>query len=298
MCVVDVAASVRHDVVTDEQYILEVVPYYNDRWATDKPMTLEELAAWIGQPNLKTPMSQNLVAALGDWFVYDSDRKELSKDQVESLWQWYTESPVTGSDPDAVMVYDGSVVNDLDEDEDDWDSAALMVHRNPIPCTEESVAEYARITLDVSAVILHKASAWLSSRMEELAAVLASNRQSDCHVMPASVREKFAVRIRLNEELESLPVSGQKQSYRLVREPSYHATNGAPRVKFVLRIVGVDDSCVRLFSPLMQPGDDEVVFDVEVSAQHSVAELAEIAAAEFERRFGLPAGSVMFASED
>lgn len=295
MCVVDVAASVRHDVVTDEQYILEVVPYYNERWATDKPMTLEELAAWIGQPDLKTPMSQPLVDALGGWFVYDADRKELSKDQVESLWRWHTEAPVTGSDPDAVTVYDGSVVNDLDEDEEDWDSAALVVHRSPIPCTEESVAEYACITLDVSSVTLHKASAWLSSRMEELAAVLASNRQIGCNAMPAAVREKFAARIRLNEELESLP---QKQSYRLVREPSYHATTGAPRVKFVLRVVGVDDSCVRLFSPLMQPGDDEVTFDVEVSAQHSVAELAEIAATEFERRFGLPAGSVMFASED
>lgn len=293
MCVVDVAASVRHDVVTDEQYILEVVPYYSERWATDKPMTLEELAAWIGQPDLKTPMSQNLVDALGGWFVYDADRKELSKDQVESLWQWYTEAPVTGSDPDAVTVYDGEAV---DEDEDDWDSAALVVHRSPIPCTEESVAEYARITLDVSSVTLHKASAWLSSRMAELVAVLAAYREKGCHVMPAAVRKNFAVRIAgLDEELESLP---QKQPYRLVREPSYHATAGAPRVKFVLRIVGVDDSCVRLFSPLMQPGDDEVVFDVEVSAQHSVAELAEIAAAEFERRFGLPAGSVMFASED
>lgn len=285
----DIAESIRHDVVTDDQYILEVVPFYDERWATDKPMTLEELAAWIGQPDLKTPMSQNLVDALGGWFVYDSDRKELSEDQVPALWRWYTEAPVTGSDPDAVTVYDGDAV---DEDEDDWDSAALVVHRNPIPYTEETVTEYARITLDVSAVTLHKASAWLSSRMEELAA----NQESDCHVMPAAVRKNFALRIAgLDEELESLP---QRQPYRLVREPSYHATTGAPRVKFVLRIVGVDDSCVRLFSPLMQPGDDEVVFDVEVSAQHSVAELAEIAAAEFERRFGLPAGSVMFTGED
>lgn len=285
----DIAESIRHDVVTDDQYILEVVPFYDERWATDEPMTLEELAAWIGQPDLKTPMSQNLVDALGGWFVYDSDRKELSEDQVQALWRWYTESPVTGSDPDAVTVYDGDAV---DEDEDDWDSAALVVHRNPIPYTEETVAEYARITLDVSAVTLHKASDWLSNRMEELAA----NRKSDCHVMPASVREKFAARIAgLNEELESLP---QKQPYRLVREPSYHATTGAPRVKFVLRIVGVDDNCVRLFSPLMQPGDDEVVFDVEISAKHSVAELAEIAAAEFERRFGLPAGSMALADED
>ena len=291
MCVVDVAASVRHDVVTDEQYILEVVPFYDERWSTDEPRTLEELAAWIGQPDLKTPMSQPLEDSLGGWFVFDANRQELSKDQVENLWRWYTEAPVTGSDPDAVTVYDGEAV---DEDEDDWDSAALVVHRNPIPCTEESVAEYARVTLDVSSVALHKASAWLSSRMAELVAVLAAYRESDCNVMPAAVREKFAVRIRLNEELESLP---QKRSYRLVREPSYHATNGAPRVKFVLRIVGVDDSCVRLFSPLIQPGDDEVVFDVEVSAQHSVAELAEIAAAEFECRFGLPAGSVMFADE-
>lgn len=292
MCVVDVAASVRHDVVTDEQYILEVVPFNGERWDTDEPMTLEELAAWIGQPDLKTPMSQNLVDVLGGWYVYDADRKELSKDQVENLWRWYTEAPVTGSDPDAVTVYDGEVVG---EDEGNWDSAALVVHRNPIPYTEESVSEYARVTLDVSSVALHKASAWLSSRMAELVAVLAAYRESDCHVMPAAARQNFAVRIAgSDEELESLP---QKQPYRLVREPSYHATTGAPRVKFVLRIVGVDDSCVRLFSPLMQPGDDEVTFDVEVSAQHSVAELAEIAAAEFERRFGLPAGSVMFTGE-
>lgn len=285
----DIAGSIRHDVVTDDQYVLEVVPFYDERWYTDEPMTLEELAAWIGEPDLNTPMSQNLVDALGGWFVYDSDRKELSEDQVQALWRWYTESPVTGSDPDAVTVYDGDAV---DEDEDDWDSAALVVHRNPIPYTEETVTEYARITLDVSAVTLHKASAWLSSRMEELAA----NQESDCHVMPAAVRKNFALRIAgLDEELESLP---QKRPYRLVREPSYHATTGAPRVKFVLRIVGVDDSCVRLFSPLIQPGDDEVVFDVEVSAQHGVAELAEIAAAEFERRFGLPAGSVALADED
>lgn len=287
----DIAGSIRHDVVTDDQYVLEVVPFNGERWATDEPMTLEELAAWIGQPDLKTPMSQTLVDALGGWFVYGSDRKELSKNQVESLWRWYTESPVTGSDPDAVTVYDGDAV---DEDEDDWDSAALMVHRNPIPYTEETVAEYARITLDVSAVTLHKASAWLSDRMEELAA----NRKSDCHVMPASVREKFAARIAgLNEELESLPASGQKQPYRLVREPSYHATTGAPRVKFALRIVDAEKSCVDLFFPLVHPGDDEVTFDVEVSAQHGVAELAEIAAAEFERRFGLHAGSVVLADE-
>lgn len=293
MCVVDVAASVRHDVVTDEQYILEVVPFYDERWATDEPMTLEELAEWISQPNLKTPMSQTLENSLGCWFVYDANRQQLSKEQVENLWRWYTEAPVTGSDPDAVTVYDGNAV---DEDEDDWDSAALVVHRNPIPYTEETVTEYARITLDVSDVTLHKASAWLSSRMAELVAVLAAYRESDCHVMPAAVRQKFALRIAgLDEELESLP---QKQPYRLVREPSYHATTGALQVKFVLRIVGVNDSCVRLFSPLMQPGDDEVVFDAEVSAQHSVAELAEIAAAEFERRFGLPAGSVMFTDED
>lgn len=284
-----IAESIRHDVVTDEQYILEAVPFNGERWATDEPMTLEELEAWIGQPDLKTPMSQNLVDALGGWFVYGADRKELSKDQVESLWQWYSESPVTGSDPDAVTVYDGEAV---DEDEDDWDSAALVVHRNPIPCTEESVAEHARITLDVSAVILHKASAWLSSRIEELAA----NRESN--VMPAAVRENFALRVAgLDEELEPLPASEQ-QPYRLVREPDYHAGTGAPRVKFVLQIIGVDNSCVNLFFPLVQPGDDEVTFNVEISAQHSVAELAEIAAAEFERRFGLPAGSVALADED
>ena len=284
-----IAESIRHDVVTDDQYILEAAPFNGERWSTDEPMTLEELTAWIGQPDLKTPMSQTLVDALGGWFVYGADRKELSEDQVEGLWRWYSEAPVTGSDPDALTVYDGDAV---DEDEDDWDSAALVVHRNPIPYTEESVAEYARITLDVSAVTLHKASAWLSSRMEELAA----NQESDCNVMPAAVRKNFALRIAgLDEELESLP---QKRPYRLVREPSYHATIGAPRVKFVLRIVGVDDSCVRLFYPLMQPGDDEVVFDVEISAKHSVAELAEIATAEFERRFGLPAGSVALADED
>ena len=294
MCVVDVAASVRHDVVTDEQYILEVVPFNGERWATDEPRTLEELAAWIGQPDLKTPMSQPLEDSLGGWFVFDANRQELSKDQVENLWRWYTEAPVTGSDPDAVTVYDGETV---EEDEDDWDSAALVVHRNPIPCTEESVAEYARVTLDVSSVALHKASAWLSSRMEELAAVLASSWQSDCNVMPAAVREKFALRVAgLDEDMESLSASEQ-QPYRLVREPSYHATAGAPRVKFVLRVAGAEKSCVALFSPLMQAGDDEVTFDVEVSAQHSVAELAEIATAEFERRFGLPAGSVMFADE-
>lgn len=200
---------------------------------------------------------------------------------------------LTGSDPDAVTVYDGDAV---DEDEDDWDSAALVVHRSPIPYTKETVTEYARITLDVSDVILHKASAWLSRQMEELVAVLAAYREKGCNVMPAAVRQNFALRIAgLDKELESLP---QKQPYRLVREPSYHATTGAPRVKFVLRIVEVDDSCVRLFYPLIQPGDDEVVFDVEISAQHGVAELAEIAAAEFERRFGLPAGSVALADED
>lgn len=289
----DIAESIRHDVVTDDQYVLEVVPFNGERWYTDEPMTLEELAEWIGQPDLKTPMSQTLVDALGHWFVYGSDRKELSKEQVESLWQWYTESPVTGSDPDALTVYDGDAV---DEDEDDWDSAALVVHRNPIPYTEETVTEYARITLDVSDVILHKASAWLSRQMEELVAVLAAYREKGCNVMPAAVRQNFALRIAgLDKELESLP---QKQPYRLVREPSYHATTGAPRVKLVLRIVDVDDSCVDLFSPLIHPGDDEVTFDVEVSSQHSVAELAEIATAEFERRFGLPAGSVALADED
>ena len=285
----NIAESIRHDVVTDDQYILEAAPFNGERWATDEPMTLEELAAWIGQPDLKTPMSQNLVDALGGWFVYGADRKELSEDQVQALWQWYTESPVTGSDPDAVTVYDGDAV---DEDEDDWDSAALVVYRNAIPYTEESVAEYARITLDVSAVTLHKASAWLSSRMEELAA----NQESDCNVMPAAVRKNFALRIAgLDEELESLP---QKQPYRLVREPSYHAVTGAARVKFVLRIVDAEKSCVDLFFPLVHPGDDEVTFDVEISAQHSVADLAEIAAAEFERRFGLPTGSVALADED
>lgn len=289
----DIAESIRHDVVTDNQYILEVVPFRDERWATDEPMTLEELAEWIGQPDLKTPMSQTLVDALGRWFVYGADCQELSEDQVRALWCWYTEAPVTGSDPDAVTVYDGDAV---DEDEDDWGSAALVVHRNPIPYTEETVTEYARITLDVSDVILHKASAWLSRQMEELVAVLAAYREKGCNVMPAAVRQNFALRIAgLDKELESLP---QKQPYRLVREPSYHATTGAARVKFVLRIVDVDDSCVDLFSPLIHPGDDEVTFDVEVSAQHSVAELSEIAAAEFERRFGLPAGSVALADED
>lgn len=65
-------------------------------------------------------------------------------------------------------------------------------------------------------------------------------------------------------------------------------------MKFVLRIVDAEKSCVDLFFPLVRPGDDEVTFDVEISAQHSVA---EIAAAEFERRFGLPVGSVALADE-
>ena len=156
MCVVDVAASVRHDVVTDEQYILEVVPFYDERWSTDEPMTLEELAAWIGQPDLKTPMSQPLEDSLGGWFVFDANRQELSKDQVESLWRWYTEAPVTGSDPDAVTVYDGEAV---DEDEDDWDSAALVVHRNPIPGPVASGAAYARVTIFVPPVARPRARA-------------------------------------------------------------------------------------------------------------------------------------------
>jgi len=84
----DIAESIRHDVVTDNQYILEVVPFRDERWSTDEPMTLEELAAWIGQPDLKTPMSQPLEDSLGGWFVYGADRQELSKDQVESLWRW------------------------------------------------------------------------------------------------------------------------------------------------------------------------------------------------------------------
>lgn len=101
----DIADSIRHDVVTDDQYILETVPFNGERWSTDEPMTLEELAAWIGQPDLKTPMSQNLVDALGGWFVYGADRKELSEDQVQALWRWYTESPVTGSDPDLSLIH-------------------------------------------------------------------------------------------------------------------------------------------------------------------------------------------------
>lgn len=84
----DIAESIRHDVVTDNQYMLEVVPFRDERWSTDEPMTLEELAAWIGQPDLKTPMSQPLEDSLGGWFVYGADRQELSKDQVESLWRW------------------------------------------------------------------------------------------------------------------------------------------------------------------------------------------------------------------
>lgn len=48
----------------------------------------------------------------------------------------------TGSDSDAVTVYDSESV---DEDKDDWGSAALVVHREPILYTEEPVAEYGRI---------------------------------------------------------------------------------------------------------------------------------------------------------
>ena len=160
-----IAESIRHDVVTDDQYILEAAPFNGERWSTDEPMTLEELTAWIGQPDLKTPMSQTLVDALGGWFVYGADRKELSEDQVEGLWRWYSEAPVTGSDPDALTVYDGDAV---DEDEDDWDSAALVVHRNPIPYTEESVAEYARITLDVSAVTLSEEAVKTARELVEI----------------------------------------------------------------------------------------------------------------------------------
>lgn len=65
----DIAESIGHDVVTDEQYVLEVVPFNGERWSTDEPMTLEELAAWIGQPDLKTPMSQNLAGAVDRWFL-------------------------------------------------------------------------------------------------------------------------------------------------------------------------------------------------------------------------------------
>lgn len=41
-----------------------------------------------------------------------------------------------------MTVYDSESV---DEDKDDWDSAALVVHREPILYTEEPVAEYGRI---------------------------------------------------------------------------------------------------------------------------------------------------------
>lgn len=39
MCA-DIAESIRHDVVTDDQYILEVVPFSSERWYTDKPRCL------------------------------------------------------------------------------------------------------------------------------------------------------------------------------------------------------------------------------------------------------------------
>jgi len=65
----DIAESIRHDVVTDELCILEAAPFNSERRATDEPMTLEELATWIGQPDLKTPMSQNLAGAVDRWFL-------------------------------------------------------------------------------------------------------------------------------------------------------------------------------------------------------------------------------------
>lgn len=63
------AESIGHDVVTDEQRILEAAPFNSERRATDEPMTLEELAAWIDQPDLKTSMSQNLADAVDSWFL-------------------------------------------------------------------------------------------------------------------------------------------------------------------------------------------------------------------------------------
>lgn len=63
------AESIGHDVVTDEQRILEAALFNSERRATDEPMTLEELAAWIGQPDLKTSMSQNLADAVDSWFL-------------------------------------------------------------------------------------------------------------------------------------------------------------------------------------------------------------------------------------
>ena len=65
----DIAESIGHDVVTDEQCILKAAPFNSERRATDELMTLEELAVWIGQPDLKTPMSQNLVGAVDRWFL-------------------------------------------------------------------------------------------------------------------------------------------------------------------------------------------------------------------------------------
>lgn len=65
----DIAESIGHDVVTDEQRILEAALFNSERRATDELMTLEELAVWIGQPDLKTPMSQNLAGAVDRWFL-------------------------------------------------------------------------------------------------------------------------------------------------------------------------------------------------------------------------------------
>lgn len=55
--------------VSIAESIPEAAPFNSERGATDEPMTLEELAARIGQPELKTPMSQNLADAVDSWFL-------------------------------------------------------------------------------------------------------------------------------------------------------------------------------------------------------------------------------------
>lgn len=61
--------GIRHDVVTDELRILETAPLQRRAPEQSEQMTLEELTVWIGQPDLKTPMSQNLAGAVDRWFL-------------------------------------------------------------------------------------------------------------------------------------------------------------------------------------------------------------------------------------
>lgn len=80
MCAI--AESILQDDVTDDQYVLAVASFRGEHWNTDEPMALEELNAWIGRPDLKTPMSQILEGTLGDWFGFgccDGLRQRVSR---------------------------------------------------------------------------------------------------------------------------------------------------------------------------------------------------------------------------